>query len=123
MEYKRLCGSDLRFMKIVWDNEPIGSMELVRLCGEELGWKKSTVFTMLKKLGEKGLLKNENSVVTSLAARGSVESSESRLFVQQTFRGSLPDFLTAFFGGKTISDAEADELYSLIEAHRKEAER
>ena len=120
MEYKRLFDGSYRFMSLIWDNEPIGSMSLVRLCEEAFGWKKSTTFTMLKKLADKGLVKNEDSIVTSLVPRENVQRTESRLFVDQTFSGSLPDFLTAFFGGKTISDAEAYELYALIDAHRKE---
>ena len=120
MEYKRLFEGSYRLMSLIWDNEPIGSMSLVRLCSEELGWKKSTTFTMLKKLAEKGLIKNEDSVVTSLVPREMVLRAESQRFVEQTFSGSLPEFLTAFFGGKTIDDAEAETLYALIEAHRKE---
>ena len=119
MEYKRLSESDLRFMTLVWDNEPVGSMSLVKLCEGAFGWKKSTTFTMLKRLAEKGLLKNDGAVVTSLVPRNSVQRTESRLFVDQAFSGSLPDFLAAFFGGNTISEEEASELYALIEAHRR----
>ena len=120
MEYKRLFEGSYRLMTLIWDNEPIGSTELVKLCAKELGWQKSTTYTMLKKLAAKDLLKNEDSVVTSLVPREMVQRAESRLFIEQTFSGSLPDFLTAFFDGKTIGDGEAEQLYALIEAHRKE---
>ena len=119
MAYHRLCESDYRFLSLIWTSEPVNSTELVRLCGAELGWKKSTVFTMLRKMNAKGLAKNENSVVTSLVSRERVRASESALFMERTFSGSLPDFLVAFLGGKTVSDAEAEELRRLIDAHRE----
>ena len=116
MENKRLCESDFRLMDIVWENEPVSSMRLVELCEEKLGWKKSTTFTMLKKLSQKGLLKNEKAVVTALVGRREIESSESDIFVSQTFGGSLPGFLAAFLGARAVSDEEAEELKALIDS-------
>jgi len=118
MEYQKLCESDWRFMTVIWDSEPVSSTELVKLCQAKLGWKKSTTYTMLKKMIEKGLAKNENTVVTSAVSRDSVRKNESELFMDQTFSGSLPGFLAAFLGNRTISAEEADELIRLIEAHR-----
>lgn len=118
MEYQKLCESDFRFMTVIWDHEPVSSTELVKLCQEKLGWKKSTTYTMLKKMTEKGLAKNENTVVTSAVSRDSVQKNESELFVDQTFSGSLPGFLAAFLGNRTISEKEAEELIRLIEAHK-----
>lgn len=118
MEYQKLCESDFRFMTVIWDHEPVSSTELVKLCQEKLGWKKSTTYTMLKKMTEKGLAKNENTVVTSAVSRDSVQKNESELFVDQTFSGSLPGFLVAFLGNRTISEKEAEELIRLIEAHK-----
>ena len=118
MEYQKLCESDFRFMTVIWDHEPVSSTELVKLCQEKLGWKKSTTYTMLKKMTEKGLAKNENTVVTSAVSRDSVQKNESELFVDQTFSGSLPGFLAAFLGDRTISEKEAEELIRLIEAHK-----
>lgn len=120
MEYKRLCESDYRFMSVIWDHEPLTSTELVALCKQELGWKKSTTYTMLKKLCEKELAQNENAVVTALVPREEVQTAESKTFVRQTFGGSLPSFLTAFFGGKTISEEEANELKDLIDRYRED---
>ncbi len=119
MEERRLCESDYRFMQVIWDNEPTGSMELVKLCAERLGWKKSTTFTMIRKLSERGLIKNENSVVTALIGRDETQKKESSLFIEQTFGGSLPIFLASFFGGRKISEEEAEELKKLIDAHKE----
>ena len=120
MEYKRLCESDYRLMSVIWDNEPVTSTALVALCREELGWKKSTTYTMLKKLGEKNLVQNESAVVTALIPREAVQAAESKTFVEQTFGGSLPGFLVSFLGGKTISEEEAAELKELIDRHRED---
>ncbi len=120
MERRRLAESDFRFMSVVWTHEPVSSMRLVELCLEELGWKKSTTFTMLRKMIEKGYLKNEDSAVTSQVSREEVQAEQSELFVEQTFAGSLPGFLVAFLGGKTISAKEAEELRRLIDEHREE---
>ena len=117
MEKRRLAESDFRFMSVIWDHEPLGSMKLAEYCLSELGWKKSTAFTMLRKMSEKGFIKNENSTVTSLVSREQIRASESALFLERTFGGSLPDFLVAFLGGKTVSEEEADELRRLIDAH------
>ena len=119
MERRRLAESDYKLMTVVWNHEPVSSMKLVDCCLEELGWKKSTTFTMLRKMVGKGYLKNENSVVTSILSRGEVQAAQSEIFVEQTFSGSLPGFLVAFLGGKTISDEEAEELRRLIDEHRE----
>ena len=119
MENKLLCESDFRFMSVIWENEPVSSTKLVELCAEKLGWKKSTTYTMIKKMCEKGLARSENATVSSLVPRGEVQASASEKFVEQTFDGSLPRFLVAFLGGKTISDEEAHELKKLIDEHRE----
>ena len=119
MADRKLCESDYRFMSVIWDNEPLGSGELVAKCAAALGWKKSTTYTMLKKLSEKGFVKNDGGCVSSLISRDSVQRAESERFVEQTFSGSLPGFLAAFLGGKAISDQEAEELKRLIDSHRE----
>ena len=118
MEELRLCNSDYRFMTIVWEHAPVGSGELVRLCREQLGWKKSTPYTEIKRLCEKGILKNEKAVVEPLVSRETVQAQESDAFVERTFEGSLPGFLAAFLGGKRLSDEEAEELKNLIDNYR-----
>ena len=117
MENKRLYEGEARFMDIIWDNEPVPSGKLVELCRDALGWKKSTTYTMINRLGEKGLVKNENSVVSALVSREEVRSAESAFVVEQTFTGSLPGFLVSFLGDRTISREEAEELKKMIDAH------
>ncbi len=119
MKDLKLCESDYRFMLVVWENEPVTSGRLVALCAEKLGWKKSTTYTVLRKMCEKGLLKNQDTVVSSLVPKEQVQAFESEFFVERAFEGSLPQFLTSFLGGKTISQKEADELKKLIDAHRE----
>ena len=120
MAYHRLCESDYRFLSLIWDHEPVNSTELVRLAAEELGWKKSTVYTIVKKLAEKDLVANENATVRSLVPREEIQMQESRSFVDQTFSGSLPGFLVSFYGGKGISPEEAKELQKLIDELKQE---
>ena len=119
MKELKLCESDHRFMEVIWNNEPLSSGELVSKCAEELGWKKSTTYTVLKKLCEKGFAKNEDTIVRSIVPRNMVQAYESELFMERNFGGSLPGFLTAFLGGKTISAKEAAELKRLIDEHKE----
>ena len=115
MEYLKLCYSYNRFMTIVWDNYPVYSGALVKLCNEQLGWKKSTTYTAIKKLAQKGYLINENAVVSVIIPRERVQRDESNYFVERTFDGSLPGFLTAFLGGKKISKKEAEKIKQIID--------
>ena len=119
MEHKRLCESDFRFMEVIWDRGPLSSSQLVTLCHQRLGWKKSTTYTMLKKMCQKGLAQNQDSLVTSLVPRQQVQTQESEKFVEQTFSGSLPSFLVSFLKGKTLSREEAEELKQLIDQHKE----
>lgn len=119
IEELKLCESDYRFARIVWENEPLGSGELVKLCLQKLGWKKSTTYTVLKKLCERGIFKNENATVISLIKQDQVQKYESEQFMDRTFSGSLPGFITAFMNDKTLSKQEADELKKLIDSYRE----
>ena len=119
MDSLKLCESDYRFMTIVWEHAPVASGELVTLCAEKLGWKKSTTYTTLKKMCEKGFAQNTDTVVTALIPRDRVQAYESERFVERAFDGSLPGFLAAFLGGKTISEREAAELKRLIDEHKE----
>ena len=119
MEERRLCDSDYRFMMILWEHAPVGSGELARLCQSRLGWKKSTTYTVLKKLVDRGILRNENAVVSAAVPREAVLREESRSVVDRAFDGSLPSFLAHFMGGRTISDQEADELKAIIDRFRE----
>ena len=115
----KLGTMEYRFMTLIWENEPVSSMKLVQLCAEQFEWKKSTTYTMLKRLGEKGFVENNGSVVTSLVSQSEIRARESESFVSETFKGSLPGFIAAFFDGKTISDEEAEELKMLIDSYRR----
>ena len=119
VEQLKLSESEYRFARIVWENEPLGSGELVKLCEQELGWKKSTTYTVLKKLCERGVFQNKNAVVTSLIKQEQVQKFESEQFINKTFGGSLPRFITAFMSDKTLSKKEADELKKLIDSFKE----
>ncbi len=116
-EYK-LTESEDKFADIIWQNEPISSGNLVKLCEKEMKWKKSTTYTVLKKLCEKGIFQNENAVVSSLFTKDEYYANQSIRFVEDTFGGSLPKFLTAFIGGKKLSRHQAEELKKLIDEHK-----
>ena len=120
MEKYKLFDAELKFMNIIWEEEPIKSGELVKVCNEKLGWKKSTTYTVLRKLAQRGVLKNENTVVTSIVKREDTQIYESHEVVEKSFWGSLPKFLTAFFGNKKISNDEAEELKKLIDSYKED---
>lgn len=107
-----------RFADIVWENEPVGSGELVKLCQRQLNWKKPTTYTVLRKLCEKGIFRNENGMVTSRISREDFYSVKSERFVEETFQGSLPAFVAAFMSRKPLSDEEANEIQRMIDAYR-----
>ena len=115
MEKYKLFDAEYKFVSIIWDNEPINSTELVKLCADKLGWKKSTTYTVLKKLCERGILQNVDATVTALVKREDVQRYESRAVLERTFDGSLPKFLTAFLSGRKLSEQEAEELKRIIE--------
>lgn len=117
METFKLCDSEYRFMCIVWDNAPVNSGVLVKLCEEQLGWKKSTTYTVIKKLCEKGYLANEKAVVSVLVSKEEVQADETEYFVDRTFDGSLPQFVAAFLGGRTITEKEAEKIKQLIDEY------
>ena len=117
-----LAESEARVAGLIWENEPIASGELVRLCAQQLGWKSTTTYTVLRRLCDRGLFCNENSTVRALVSREEFEQHKSRAFVQETFGGSLPGFLAAFLGGRRLSARQADELQQLIDRCREECD-
>ena len=113
-EYK-LFDAEYRLLSIIWENEHVNSTALSKLCLEKLGWKKSTVFNMIRKLAERGFVKNENAVVTALVRREQVAKYESETVIEKNFGGSLPAFISAFLDGKKITAEEAEELKKMID--------
>lgn len=115
----KLGAMEMKFAELIWRNAPIGSGELVKLCEKELSWKKSTTYTMLRRLCQRGIFKNEESIVTAVISREEFDAMESTEFVEEKFNGSLPRFLTAFTAQKKLSDAEIDALQKLIDNSRR----
>lgn len=113
-EYK-LAKLEARFADLIWQREPISSPELVKLCEKEFDWKKSTTYTVLKKLCDRGIFQNEDAIVTSLVTRDEFYGHKSREFVEDSFGGSIPKFLTAFMGGKKLTEKQAAEIKELID--------
>ena len=119
METPKVFESEYRFCLILWEHEPIKSGELVNLCKEKLGWKPTTTYTVIKRLSERGVLKNENSVVASLVTKDEVQAAELNEMVEKTFEGSLPAFVAAFTKHQKISHKELDALQAMIDRYRK----
>lgn len=109
-----------RFANLVWDHEPIPSGQLVKLCEQELNWKKPTTYTVLRKLCEKGLFRNEDDLVSAVLTREQFASRRSEQFVDNAFHGSLPAFVAAFTAQKGLSAQEAEEIQQMIDKFRKE---
>ena len=120
MDTPKIFDSELRFCEILWQHEPVKSSELVRLCADELGWKKSTTYTVIKRLSQRGVLKNEDTIVTSLVSKEEVQASQLEELVDKTFDGSLPAFVAAFTRHRNISEQEIDEVQAMIDRYRKE---
>ncbi len=118
MDDFRLGAIEARFADLIWQHEPVASGELVKLCQQELGWKKPTTYTVLRRLCERGLFQNENSVVTSCVSRQEFYARQSEKFVEETFNGSLPAFLAAFGSRKKLKEEEIDQLQQLIDRMR-----
>ena len=110
-----LHQAEYKFMEVIWDNEPVNSTALVKLCDEQLGWKKSTTYTVLRKLCQREILRNDDATVVAVAKREQVQKFESQQVVERSFGGSLPAFVNAFLSEKKLSREEAEELKKLIE--------
>ena len=119
MSTPKIFESEYRFCLILWANEPIKSSELVKLCKEQLGWKPTTTYTVIKRLSERGVLKNENTLVTSLVSKDEIQAAEIDEMVEKTFEGSLPAFVAAFTRSRSLSPAQLDEVQAMIDRFRK----
>lgn len=119
MEVPKIFESEYRFCLILWEHEPVRSSELVALCREQLGWKPTTTYTVIKRLSERGVLVNENSVVRSLVSKDEVQAAEIDELVEKKFGGSLPAFIAAFTRHRRLSGAELDEMQRMIDEYRE----
>ena len=120
MDKLELGEVQLRFAELVWHNAPLPSGELVKICERELHWKKPTTYTVLRKLCEKGLFKNENGLVSVVISQEAFYAAKTERFVEETFDGSLPAFITAFTSRKKLSAAEVEEIQRMIDTFRNE---
>lgn len=119
MAVPKVFESEYRFCGIVWENQPVNSGELVKLAAEELNWKKSTTYTVIKRLCERGVLKSRDAVITSLYSKEEIQRQESREFIDKTFGGSLPQFVAAFTSGKTLSAEDVAEIRRMIDSYEE----
>ncbi len=120
METPKIFESEYRFCLILWEHEPVNSTKLVELCKTQLGWSKATTYTVIRRLSERGVVKNENAVVTSLVSKEQVQESELEELVERTFEGSLPAFIAAFSRSKKLTRQEVDQLQALIDSYQEE---
>lgn len=118
METPKVFDSEYRFCLILWEQEPISSTRLAALCKERLGWSKTTTYTVIRRLCDRGVIQNENAVVSSLISKEEVQEAELNFLVEKTFEGSLPAFIAAFSRSKKLSDAEIEQLQGLIDAYK-----
>ena len=119
MEYK-IGEVEMKFAEMMWEKEPVGSGELAKLAEQELHWKKSTTYTVLKRLCEKGIFQNEKGIVTSKISHDDFQAKQSAIFVEESFKGSLPGFVAAFCSHKKLSKEEVEELQRIIEESQEE---
>ena len=120
MDAPKIFESEYRFCLILWDNEPVSSGKLVELCKEQLGWSKATTYTVIRRLSERGVVKNENTVVTALISKEEAQASRLDEMVEETFEGSMPAFIAAFSKSKKLSRQEVEQLQALINSYGEE---
>lgn len=120
METPKIFESEYRFCLLLWDNEPVNSTKLAALCREQLGWSKATTYTVIRRLSERGVIKNENTIVTSLISKEEAQKARLEEMVEETFEGSMPAFIAAFSRSKKLTRKEVDQLQALIENFRED---
>ena len=119
METPKIFESEYRFCLVLWANEPVNSTKLVELCKAQLGWSKATTYTVIRRLSERGVLVNENTIVRSLISKEQAQTSRVEELVEETFQGDLPAFIAAFARGRKLSRREAEELKALIDSYEE----
>ena len=119
MDAPKIFESEYRFCLLLWENEPVNSTKLVALCKENLGWSKATTYTVIRRLSERGVIKNENTIVSSLISKEEAQSSRLEEMLEETFEGSMPAFIAAFSKSKKLSKSEVDQLQALIDSYEE----
>ncbi len=122
-ETPKVFESEYRFCLILWENQPIASGELVKLCREKLGWKPTTTYTVIKRLSERGIVKNENTIVTALVSKEDVQEAEIDELMEKKFENSLPSFLAAFTRRRSLSQKDLDEIQQMIDQYRTDTKQ
>ena len=120
METPKIFESEYRFCLLLWEYEPINSTKLAQLCKEQLGWSKATTYTVIRRLSERGVIKNENTIVSSLISKEEAQSSRLEEMLEETFEGSMPAFIAAFSKSKKLSKSEVDQLQALIDSFEED---
>ena len=120
METPKIFESEYRFCLLLWDHEPVNSTKLVELCKEQLGWSKATTYTVIRRLSERGVVKNENTIVSSLISKEEAQKSRLEEMVEETFEGSVPAFIAAFSRSKKLTKQDVDQLQALIDNFQEE---
>ena len=120
MEVPKIFESEYRFCLILWENEPVTSGRLVELCKDALGWSKATTYTVIRRLSDRGVVKSENTIVTSLISKEDAQKARFEEMMEETFEGSMPAFIAAFSRSKRLSKQEVDRLKALIDSFEEE---
>ena len=120
METPKIFESEYRFCLLLWDHEPVNSTKLVALCKEQLGWSKATTYTVIRRLSERGVIQNENTIVSSLISKEEAQCSRLEEMVEETFQGSMPAFIAAFSRTKRLTKKEVDQLQALIDSYQED---
>ena len=120
MKTPKIFESEYRFCLLRWENEPINSTKLVALCKEQLGWSKATTYTVIRRLSERGVVKNENTMVSTLVSKEDAQKSRLEEMVEETFEGSIPAFIAAFSRSKKLSQEDVEQLQALIDSYQEE---
>jgi len=120
MEAPKIFESEYRFCLLLWDHEPVNSTRLVGLCKEHLGWSKATTYTVIRRLSERGVIKNENTIVSALISKEEAQKSRLEEMVEETFEGSMPAFIAAFSRSKKLTRKEVDQLQAFIDSFQEE---
>jgi predicted transcriptional regulator len=119
MNAPKVFESEYRFCLIMWEHEPINSTKLVKICKERLNWSKATTYTVIRRLSERGVLKNENTIVSSLYSKEQIQEAQMEELVDKTFEGSMPAFIAAFSRSKRLTNREVDQLRKFIDEYQE----